>query len=275
MKSWGIQPLNMPRTNDADSGALGLPASALTFHCGSRNFCGCRFVTHVATQSSSYSGRRQIRSPNKIPLTRIQVAEGQAGPNTSCTSSNHEGQGDGPNQIPRDRGPGGQQVGVWRWPEGVGTHYRAQEWPSAWDKKRRWDTTQTLERRLDHRSQEKMSKAQALKLGEGSQPSQGKKTWHWARALVFLAHVVLKAGSPQNLSNPEVQVKEPQLWKLEGPEDKLQVNHHRSAIQWRPGQLALIQSMQREINAAHNIYIKKSQHYVSNTISNLKQKIKI
>ena len=73
-------------------------------------------------------------SHNKIhcfSLTRIQVAEGQAGPNTSCTFSNHEGQGEGPNQIPRERGPvegwgdaAGQYLDVEQ--EGVGTNHRAQ-----------------------------------------------------------------------------------------------------------------------------------------------------
>lgn len=68
------------------------------------------------------------------------MAEGQAGPNTSCTSSNHEGRGEGPNQTPRERGP----VGGWgdaagqcldMEQEGVGTNHRAQEWPSDfWDK---------------------------------------------------------------------------------------------------------------------------------------------
>ena len=89
--------------------------------------------------------------------------------------------------------------------------------------KREWEhvKTQTLEKRLDCRSWEKMSETCSLKLGERLEPSHGKVSWHWAWPLLLLAHPVLKARKAQNPRNLEVQVKGPQFGKLEICEDKL------------------------------------------------------
>ena len=165
-------------------------------------------------------------SLNKIhyfSLTEIWVAEGQPSPNTSYTSSNREGHGENPTQAAGDRVPGRGNGLVSRDRAGPATgHTNGPLIPGMGLCQRMQDKTQTLEKRLHHRSREKMSKAQSLKLGERSDPARVRwASCHWAWALLFLAYSVLKSWKAQNLRNPEVQVKGSKFWKSEIPEDKL------------------------------------------------------
>lgn len=191
----------MPHAHDADPGPglagisadcpVWLPEPSLGAHW---------LLIYVPPQFGSYSHRRQM-SLNKshcFSQTRIQVAEGQPGPNTSYTSSNHEGHSEGPNRRAGDRRPEKAEVGAWRWWR---TSHRARGWSSdSWDGmwQRMQDKTQTLER-IGAQSRKEMSKALSLKLGKTSEPSLDKMRWHSARALLLLAFSVLKAREPQNL----------------------------------------------------------------------------